>query len=154
MRKVFRVIVWSLAGILLIIQFIPVSFPETKVENKDDLITNGEVPVDIQAVLTNACYDCHSYTTRYPWYSYVAPVKWMIIQHIRDGREELNFSEWKNLPVRDKIKLLDEIAEEVEEGNMPLPVYTLTHRDAVLTDEQKAIIRNWTEQMMNELLGE
>jgi hypothetical protein len=106
------------------------------------------------SILKTSCYDCHSNETRYPWYSNIAPAKWLIIRDVSNGREELNFSNWKSLSIKDKIKLLDKIAEEVEDSSMPLPIYTLIHRDATLNEESRKILIDWTEQMMNDLLGE
>ena len=152
--RILKIILWTILGIFILIQFIPVTYPEIVEDNKDDLIHTSFVPADVKLILKTSCYDCHSNETRYPWYSYVAPLKWMIIQHIDEGREAMNFSEWHKLNARDKIKLLDEIAEEVNDGNMPLPVYTFTHRNATLGKIQKDAINNWTEQMTNNILGE
>jgi len=152
--KTIKVLIWIILGALIIIQFIPVSYPEVIGENKDDLIKNSDIPDDITLVLRTSCYDCHSNETKYPWYSYIAPIKWLIIRDIDYGRDDLNFSEWHNLKPRDKIKLLNAISEEVEEGNMPMPIYTLIHRNASLDDDQKKLLIDWTEHMMNDILVE
>jgi hypothetical protein len=152
--KIVKIIAWIVLGAFLLIQFIPVTFPETEEANENDLIRTNVVPVDVELILRTACYDCHSKETMYPWYSYVAPVKWLIIRDVNLGRDDLNFSEWGNLKSKDRIKLLDKISEEVEEGNMPLPIYTVAHQDASLSNEQREVLINWTEQMMNNILGE
>jgi len=79
------------------------------------------------------CFDCHSNETTWPWYSKVAPVSWLVQADVDEGREHLNFSEWDK-PQRDA----HEAAEEVEEGKMPLDIYTWTHGEAVFTDAERA----------------
>ena len=152
--KVLKIIIWILIGSLIILQFIPVKYPETSEDNEHDLVQSGAIPEEVAMILKTSCYDCHSNETRYPWYSYVAPVKWPVIKDINEGREELNLSEWDLLKVTDKIKMLDEMAEEVGDGNMPLPIYTLMHRKASLDETQRTVFKDWTAQMMNDILGE
>jgi len=152
--KILKVIIWIIGAIFIIIQFIPVSYPEVIEENKNDLIKNNIISEDIALILRTSCYDCHSNETHYPWYSYIAPAKWLVIRDIKLGRDALNLSEWQDLKPRDKIKLLSNMSEEVEDGNMPMPVYTLIHRNASLNDDQKKLLIDWTEEMMNDIFGE
>lgn len=130
-----RVAPWVLAGIvglIVIIQFIPVagakSNPPVVAEPAWDSPQTRELAV-------RACYDCHSNETVWPWYSNVAPVSWRVISHTNEGRESLNFSEW-NVPQEDA----HEAAESVRDGSMPLRVYLLTHAEARLSDQEKALL--------------
>jgi len=152
--KILKIAIWVVLALFVFHQFIPNTYPEVIKSNKHDLILTSNVPDEIEQILRTSCYDCHSYETKYPWYAYIAPVSWMVVRHVKQGRNDLNFSEWDNLKARDKIKLLDEIAEEVDEGNMPMPIYTITHGEASLDDDQKQILVEWTEEMMNDILGE
>ena len=102
------------------------------------------VPPPVDAVLRRACYDCHSHETRWPWYSQVAPVSWRIASHVRDGRDELNFSTWGAYEPRRRARKLTEICEEVSAGNMPLRDYLLLHREAVLTPADVETLCAWT----------
>ena len=82
-----------------------------------------------------ACFDCHSNETVWAWYSNVAPISWIVQQHVDEGREELNFSEW-HVPQE-----ADEAAETVREGSMPTRGYAALHPEARLSDhEQRALI--------------
>lgn len=101
------------------------------------------VPADVQAVLARACYDCHSNQTRYPWYANVQPVGWWLAWHVNDGKKHLNFSEFGSYTAKRQAKKLKEITEEVADNGMPLPSYTWTHRDAVLTDAEKKLLGDW-----------
>ena len=152
--KILKITIWVVLALFVILQFIPNTYPEVVKLNEHDLIQTGNVPDEIQRILKSSCYDCHSNETKYPWYAYIAPVSWLVVRDVNKGRDELNFSEWDSLKSREKIKLLDEIAEEVEEGNMPMPIYTVTHGEASLDDSQKQILEEWTKEMMNDILGE
>jgi hypothetical protein len=152
--KILKITIWVLLALFVILQFIPNTYPENKKSNEHDLILTGDVPEEAGLILKTSCYDCHSNETRYPWYAYIAPVSWLVVRDVKNGRDDLNFSEWGSLKSRDKIKLLDEIAEEVEDGNMPMPIYTIIHGDASLDDVKKEMLVKWTEDMMNDILGE
>ena len=102
-----------------------------------------KAPPQVQAILDRSCRDCHSNDTRWPWYSNVAPVSWWLADHIRDGRKELSTSEWASYSARKKSRKLEEICEQVEEGEMPLPSYTWVHREAKLSEEDKRVLCAW-----------
>ena len=80
----------------------------------------------------------------WPWYSYVAPVSWLVAHDVEDGREEINFSEWNSYSAEDKEDAIEEIWEEVEEDHMPLWFYLILHPEKRLSDEDKEIIKNWS----------
>ena len=152
--KIFKYTIWVVLALFVGLQFIPLTYPEVSRTNEQDLRLSADIPEDVALILKTSCYDCHSNETVYPWYAYLAPVSWLVVKDVKNGRADLNFSEWGTLKTRDKIKFLDEISEEVEEDNMPLPIYTVTHRDAILNDQQKRDLMDWTEHMTNSILGE
>jgi len=84
-------------------------------------------------LFNRACADCHSNETKYPWYSNIAPVSWLVMHDIDEGREKLNVS---MLGVQKKNKVKD-AADEVKEGEMPIPPYLITHPEARLSDTEK-----------------
>jgi len=144
-----------IGGIILLViivpQFIPVDKPEINEDKSNDLITNNEIPGNIANMLKTSCYDCHSNQTVYPWYADVAPVSWLVIRDVKVGRKELNFSDWETLSKMDKAKLLDDISEEVEDEEMPMPIYFVTHSDAKLSEENRAALVNWSEAFAESL---
>ncbi|MBR9921915.1 MAG: heme-binding domain-containing protein [Bacteroidetes bacterium] len=144
MNKLIRRILLGLLAVLVIIQLIPVdrSVPEN-MDGRQDFITMMNPPAEIATLLTDACYDCHSYKTKYPWYSKVAPVKWWIQDHINEGREHLNFSVWGSYEAKKADHKLEECVEEVEENKMPLDSYINMHPEADLTTEQRAQMTAW-----------
>ncbi len=86
-----------------------------------------------------ACYDCHSNQTKWPWYSQVAPMSWLVADHVNEGRQKLNFSEWQ-VNQGGEGPEPDEIVEKVEEGEMPIKSYLLMHPEARLTDTEMATL--------------
>lgn len=101
---------------------------------------------EVQGILKKACLDCHSNTTHYPWYASITPINYWLKHHIDEGKEELNFSEWTTYSVKRKKHKMEEIAEEIEENEMPLSSYLITHTEAKLTDEETTLIVNWAKE--------
>jgi hypothetical protein len=136
---------------VLLVQLIPANLPDVKADNPDDLIQNNEVPDDMARLMKQSCYDCHSNETVYPWYSYVVPVSFLVARDTRIGRENVNFSDWESLSKADKAEALYESAEEVDNGNMPLPIYPLTHPNARLSASERKAFATWAEEFADSL---
>lgn len=147
--KPWQYLIGGLAVIGIAIQLIPNELPVVETNNPDDLIGSGVVEGEVAGILKSACYDCHSNETKYPWYSYVAPVSWLVAKDTREGREELNFSTWQQYDMMEKLEKLDDIAIEVGEGEMPMKIYTYIHSEAKLTDAQRQLIITWAEATMD-----
>ncbi len=107
-----------------------------------DLMATNPPPPKIAAMLHAACYDCHSYETRWPWYSHIAPMSWMIVNDVNGGRENLNLSDWPNDPKRAS-RRLEDMSEKISYGEMPLKKYTVIHTDARLTESQRKELTDW-----------
>lgn len=152
--RIFKYAIYAVIALFFLIQFIPSDLPENNDNVRHDIIQTENPPEEVKAILYKACYDCHSYQTRYPWYSYIAPVSWLVSRDIKVGRGELNLSDWAELSKRKKIKILNEISEEVEERNMPLKIYTVIHRNAILSEDEIRTISNWTKHVSNQILGD
>ena len=127
-----------LAVVLLAIQLVPVERSNPPVEGEVD------APDEVAALLERSCYDCHSNQTRWPWYSRVAPISWLVAHDVEEGREHLNFSEWNRLDAKERRELMHEIWEEVEEGEMPLWFYLPLHPEARLAPDDLDSLRAWT----------
>lgn len=148
-------IVWlSILAIVIILQVIPIGRPEVIEQNKNDLLANNNIPDTVSVLLKNACYDCHSNQTVYPWYSYVAPVSWLVVRDIKVGRKHMNFSDWESLSKMDKAGQLSDINDEVSMGSMPLVIYPIMHPDARLSAEQRQMIVDWTDDFGEKLFDE
>ena len=153
MNKTVKKVLLGIAGIFLIIQFLPNALPENNEDLSNDLVANTMAPEAIANILRKACYDCHSNQTVYPWYSYVAPVSWLVVKDVKEGREELNMSEWGTMTKRKQVRALNDMAEEVEKRAMPLKIYTVIHQSARLSDEEISLLSDWTKSVSKDLLG-
>lgn len=139
MKKSVKYIVIGIAALLVVIQLIPVDRNNPPVTPELELQALEEV----MAVFKVSCYDCHSNQTKWPLYSYVAPVSWLVAHDVEEGRDELNFSEWQKYSEKKKQKKMEEIVEETSGDEMPLPIYLFMHSDVKLSDQQKEIIKKW-----------
>lgn len=122
---------------LVFAQFVPVDRTNPPVG------TWVDAPSDVMAVLERSCNDCHSNETSWPAYSRIAPVSWLVANHVHEGREAVNYSTWGRYSAEERAKLLEETWEEVEEGEMPLLGYSLLHSDARLSGADRALVRSW-----------
>jgi cytochrome c551/c552 len=128
-RKIFLWIVVAIVALGLLIQLIPL--PGRGANPAVVSEPNWDSP-QTRALAKRACFDCHSNETVWPWYSYVAPVSWLVYNDTMEGRSRLNFSEW-NRPQRGA----GEIVGMIQEGEMPPAVYLPMHPSARLTDAEK-----------------
>ena len=107
------------------------------------MVSNLAMPVEVRALVKQSCADCHSNQTIWPWYSYVAPISWLVERDVRRGRDHMNFSRWPEYSLQKQEKLLADIATELKNREMPLPQYALMHREAKLSDAQIDILYQW-----------
>ena len=84
------------------------------------------------AVMERSCRDCHSNDTTWPWYSYVAPISWLVTHDVNDGRRHLNMSEFGADEPEKQQRKLKEACDAVTQGEMPMWIYTLQHADSKL----------------------
>lgn len=133
----------SLAVLLILLQFIQPSRSSGEAWGPNDITHAVNVPDDVKQILEASCNDCHSNHSVYPWYTYVQPVGLWVQHHVNEGREELNFSEFNTYKPKRQAHKFEEIAEMVEEGEMPMKAYTLIHGNARLSETQKQTLINW-----------
>ena len=150
-QRLLKSIAWVALISLLVIQFIPTERNQTDIVPVTDFMLVNNVPNNIKNKLQVSCYDCHSNNTKYPWYNKIQPVAWFLEEHIKDGKKELNFSEWVSLSNRRKASKLRTIIKQLESGEMPLDSYTLIHKDAKLSSEETNEIINFIVQLKNSL---
>ena len=147
-----RKILIGLVIVLIVIQFIQ---PEKNqsTDHSKDIRTVYAIPAEVQAVLKQSCYDCHSNYTTYPWYSRIQPVAWWLQHHIDEGKEHLNFSEFASYTPKKQAHKLEETAELVENGEMPLNSYTWMHAGAKLSKEQAVLLTDWANGLRKDILS-
>jgi len=143
-------ILLGLLAIFLILQIFQIDKNNPSYDAQQDYLSAVDVPDNLRALLKDACYDCHSHETKYPWYSYVQPVGWWLKDHVKDGKKHLNFSEWMTYAPKKAKHKLEECFEELENGAMPLKPYRFTHAEARLSDEQRQELVTWFKNQYND----
>jgi len=151
MKKVLKTIGWLLLIALVLIQFFRPAKNIREGDQPNAISKKFQVSADVKIILDKACMDCHSNNTRYPWYSNIQPVAWWLNNHVIDGRKELNFDEYITRRPRFQYRRMEQMIDLVKKKEMPLDSYTWTHKDAILTEEEKTRLYDWAKSVMNAL---
>jgi len=116
-----------------------------------DIRKKYAVPDTVNQILERACNDCHSNSTRYPWYAEVQPVSWWLASHVRDGKRHLNLSSFLGSRVAVQKHRMEDCIEQIDNGGMPLNSYLWIHKDAALTASQKEMLKSWCQGVIDSL---
>ena len=138
----------TLLVVLIALQFIRPA-KNTTGEKLNDVTTKYEMSDSVRIVFDKACADCHSNNTKYRWYTSVQPLALWINHHVDEGKHEFNINEFATYRIGKQNHKLKEVIEQIEEGEMPLSSYTLIHKEAVLTENEKATLINWCKTVMD-----
>jgi hypothetical protein len=144
MKKWLKRIAWLVLAVAVGAQLAPVERNNPPVDPRIALA----LPPDVAPLLRASCFDCHSNETRWPWYTYVAPLSWFISQHVHEAREHMNFSTWGDYNPQKQSDLLGDIGDVITDGEMPLPSYLQLHPEARLTPAQAQTIVRWSDAAM------
>ena len=131
LRRVALIGAGALLVLLLVIQLVPYG----RDHSNPPVTKAAALDPRTQAIVTDTCADCHSNTTRWPWYTNVAPASWFAQSDVDGGRQVLNFSEWDRAQ-----PAVEELAEVIASGQMPPTKYRIlpNHAKARLSDAEKA----------------
>lgn len=124
------------AGIAVIVLLLLQALPFLQPDNPPVVNEPAWDRPETRTLAKRACFDCHSNETVWPWYARVAPMSWLVVYDVRQGRAEFNFSDWHAGDMSGR-----KADEEIRSGRMPLPRYLLLHPEARLTDTEKAELR-------------
>ena len=141
--KWYKKILPAVLVVFIAIQFIQPAHNSSGQALPTDITKTIRVPDIVLNIFKKACYDCHSNNTRYPWYVYIQPTGWIMARHIRNGKDNLNFSDFGSYSQRKQANKLRAIETSIKEGSMPLPAYTIMHTDAKLSAEDNKLITDW-----------
>jgi Haem-binding domain len=146
MKRFLKVLKWL--GVAALCAFVGLQFVRPARTNpafdpSQTIQARLNLPPEVATILDRSCRDCHSYETRWPWYSNVAPASWFLVDHVNEGRENLNLSEWGSLDNRRSSNKLEEICDEVKIGAMPMASYTWIHWSARLSPEDVKTLCDW-----------
>ena len=139
-----------LVGLLLLVVIMQLLQPTRNISDgpfENDISKAYAIPADVQTVLTQKCYDCHSNNTHYPWYIHIQPIGWWMASHIKEAKDELNFSEFKTYDQKRATHKLEELVEVTEEGSMPLKSYVWLHSEAKVTAAEAQAIKTWVQSL-------
>jgi len=145
MKKVFL-------GIIVVFILIQMIRPN-KNDSRNDInhiSTVTAVPDEVKEILKTSCNDCHSNFTVYPWYNEIAPVSWYLAQHVNDGKEHLNFSEWTVYNKNQQNHILKDLEEVLETHEMPLKSYLWIHKEAEMTNDEYEVLMAWVKSIKND----
>ncbi len=152
-----RILKWTVIVIFVIfagMQFIRPEYSNPPVNEQETLQATTQVPDNVEQIFVRSCNDCHTNSSIYPWYSNVAPLSWQIVDHIKDGRQHLNFSVWNTYDLSKKRKKLNEICGEMTDGAMPHNQYLWLHAEAKISAEDIETVCNWTKQEREKLTSQ
>ncbi len=143
MKKVIKLVLMVLLVVLVIMQFIRPEKNQGGYESVATFESETKPSEAVAGILKANCYDCHSNQTQYPWYAEVAPVSYFLKDHVDEGKEHFNVSAWQSYSVKKKDHKLEELIEEVEEGEMPLDSYTWIHGN--ISDDERDLLIQWAQ---------
>jgi hypothetical protein len=134
-----------LLAIFIAIQLAPIERANPTFDPKLRIERHVNVPPEVQAILDRSCKDCHSDETVWPWYSRVAPASWLLANHVREGREQMNLSEWGAMDSDAAKDVLTELCRQIKKGKMPVPSYVWLHRSAALSPADVTTLCTWSD---------
>jgi len=146
MGRKFKLVGLGLIAVLIILQFFRPEPNNAPIDPELDMLVVLAPSEHMADLIKNACYDCHSNQTVYPWYSKVSPVSFYLNRHIKKGKEGLNFSEYGLLDKADKIGTFADFCDVLDAGTMPLQSYILIHKDSRLSQEDREALCIWSEE--------
>ncbi|MGC9941745.1 MAG: heme-binding domain-containing protein [Verrucomicrobiota bacterium] len=149
MKQKLKWLVVSFAVVFVLLQLANPS--RTNPPVKTDLIASTQPPAPVASALVAACYDCHSYQTKWPWYSHIAPVSWLVANDVNEGRKNLNLSDWPADDAKRAARRLENMSDNIDSGNMPPKKYTAIHADARLTPTQRKAMTDWLDAEVDKL---
>ena len=138
-------IVLALALLMILVQLLPVDISNPTVQPANSIYAVEAVPDNVRAIFDSSCNNCHSNQTRWPWYSHVAPLSWIVAHDVHRGRSLMNFSVWGTYTQKKRDEKLEDICDQLMNGDMPDGKYLLVHRNARLSEEQKENVCRWTQ---------
>ncbi len=151
MRRIVKKILLVLLVVFIAIQFIQPARNASNQVLPNDISKLVKIPDSVQVLLKNACYDCHSNNTSYPWYVNIQPMGWLMAKHIKEGKAVLNFSDFGSYTNRRQISKLKSIVNQIKDDEMPLSSYKWMHKNARLSKEGKDLIIDWMNKTADSL---
>ncbi len=152
LKKILKTTAVVLLVILILMQFYPRPAKNlTGIKGENFIGNNFTITDSAEKLLAIACYDCHSNQTAYPWYTSIQPVAMYLNDHVIDGKKKLNFSTFTSYNLAKQFHKLEEVEEMITDDEMPLTSYSLIHRDASLSSNEKQLLINWSRDLRSQM---
>ncbi len=156
MKLILKILKWL--AIVLVVAFIAIQFvrparTNPAVDESQTINALTQMKPEVASIVDRSCRDCHSNKTVWPWYTQMAPVSWWLSNHVNEGRHNLNLSEWGKLPRDRQERKLRQMCDEVTDGQMPLSSYLPMHPAARLSEQDKKVLCDWTNQERERIAG-
>ncbi|HLV15759.1 MAG TPA: heme-binding domain-containing protein [Xanthomarina sp.] len=145
--KTIKKILFVVLIVFVVAQFFGPDKNEGDLASVEPFLSDTNPPENIKAILQGSCFDCHSNHSKYPWYNNITPVNYWLAEHINEGKNHFNMSNWEGLSIKKKDHKIEELIEMVESREMPLASYTWTHQEAKLSDNQIKQMVEWANQV-------
>jgi Haem-binding domain len=153
LKKYLRWLGIAIVVLLCAFQFVRPDKTNPAADQSMSIDVQSGITSPVATLIRTSCFDCHSNETRWPWYSHIAPVSWLVAHDVRAGRNHLNFSEWGEYAKSKRVLKLGQIYEQVSKDEMPITKYLYMHPDARLSAADRDSIMSWTEQEEDRLTG-
>ena len=150
MKNILRILIVVII-IFGLIQLIPIDRVNEPVKKEENFVDNYKVSPRVKNLIIAACYDCHSNEVKYPDYAYVAPISWMVKDHVSEGRERLNFSKWGTYNHFQKEGMMEKSIATVENYTMPLSAYISKHPEANLSKADRELMTIFFREVLKDL---
>lgn len=141
-----KIALLALIIFLAVIQIFQPARTNPNVAPSKSLPNHVRIPEGVYSSLLHACGDCHTNQTVWPWYSHAAPLSWVVVDDVNEGRRNMNFEDWEALqdPKQAHDRLID-ICEEVRKKGMPPFSYRWIHKDKQLNSQEIESICGWSQ---------
>ena len=146
-KKILKRTFQFLLAAFIVIQFFRPAKNKAEGISSNDISKLYPIPSNVGTILKTSCYDCHSNNTVYPWYTRIQPVGWWLNNHVKDGKKDLNFSEFAGYSIRRQYKKFEQINDLVMQDEMPIDSYLWIHKYAKLNEQQKLTLANWVQSL-------
>lgn len=148
-----RLVLLVILLVVVAIQFFPTSLDRAPADPSQALEATLQPGPEVAGMLRRACNDCHGIAREWPWYASVAPASWLVAHDVSEAKEKADFAHWAQYPPHTQVRLLEDMREEVQKGEMPLKQYLWMHHDARLSPAEVQLFCAWTDRERTKLAG-
>ena len=150
MGRVLKGAMW-VAVVFVVIQAIRPARTNPPIDPTQEITAKMPVDPAVQDIFSRSCNDCHSQRTVWPWYSNVAPVSWLVVRDVDDGRQHMNLSNFSMTPPRRLARTLENVCREVRSGDMPMTIYVPMHPKSKLNPADVDTLCKWSDARLQAL---